>query len=149
MTGPEKQIVVYWDASAVLSALLIDEHSLDAQKWANRSGHHFLSHLSYSEVLAVLSRIRRERDMAEVLVAAAGEVLESGPWRWLHIVPQWTIIKNLSNKWPLRGADLWHLSAAKGLQEHFPELHLLTYDSRLKAAAQGEALCPSVLNSKP
>jgi predicted nucleic acid-binding protein len=140
--GTEKPVAVYWDASAILSALLKDEHSKDAQKWANRSGHHFLSHLSYSETVAVLSRIRRERDMAEILVDAAGEVLENGPWRRLYIVPQWDIIRNLSDKWPLRGADLWHLSAAKGLQEQFPELQLLTYDAKLKVAAQGEKMWP-------
>ena len=141
MTGAEKRVVIYWDASAILSALLLDEHSQDAQQWASQSGHHFLSHLSYSEVLAVLSRIRRERDMAALLVDAAVEVLENGPWRRLFIIPQWDIIKNLSNKWPLRGADLWHLSAAKGLQDHFPELQLLTYNIRLKFAAQGEQMC--------
>ncbi len=141
MTREEKPVVIYWDASAVLSALLLDEHSQNAQKWAGQSGHHFLSHLSYAEVLAVLSRIRRERDMAALLVDAAVEVLENGPWRRLFIIPQWNIIRNLSNKWPLGGADLWHLSAAKGLQDHFPELLLLTYDARLKVAAQGEKIC--------
>ena len=78
--------------------------------------------------------------MAEILVDAAGEVLENGPWRRLYVVPQWDIIRNLSDKWPLRGADLWHLSAAKGLQEQFPELQLLTYDAKLKVAAQGEKM---------
>ena len=140
MTVAEKQVVIYWDASAILSALLLDEHSQDAQKWASQSGHHFLSHLSYAEVLAVLSRIRRERDMAALLVDAAVEVLENGPWKRLFIVPPWNVIKNLSDKWPLRGADLWHLSAAKGLQDHFPELQLLTYDTKLKVAAQEEKM---------
>lgn len=142
MIEKEKPAVIYWDASAILSTLLKDEHSKEAQKWANRTGHHFLSHLSYSEVLAVLSRIRRERDMAEVLVNAAVEVLENGPWRRLYFVPPWKIIKDLSNKWPLRGADLWHLSAAKGLRDQFPELQLLTYDIRLIVAAQGEGMKP-------
>jgi predicted nucleic acid-binding protein len=142
MTETEKPIVLYWDASAILSALLKDEHSKDAQNWANQPGQHFISHLAYSEVLAVFSRIRGERDMAEVLVDAAVEVLEKGPWRRLHIVPQWNLIKKLSNKWPLRGADLWHLSAAKSFQDHLPELRLLTYDAKLKFAVQGEEMTP-------
>jgi predicted nucleic acid-binding protein len=146
MSGTEKPVVVYWDASAILSTLLKDENSQEAQKWAYRTGYHFLSHLSYSEVIAVLSRIRRERDMAEILVDAANVALENGPWRRLGIAPQWDMIKNLSEKWPLRGADLWHLSTAKGLQEQFPELQLLTYDKRLKIAAQGEGLYPGGLN---
>ena len=141
MNGTEKQVVIYWDASAILSSLLLDENSQDAQKWASQSGHHFISHLSYAEVLAVLSRIRREGNLVPLLVDAAVEVLENGPWRRLFIVPQWNIIKDLSNKWSLRGADLWHLSTAKGLQELFPELQLLTYDTRLLSAAQGEQMC--------
>jgi predicted nucleic acid-binding protein len=140
MIGKEKPAVIYWDASAILSALLKDEHSQDTQKWANRSGYHFLSSLAYSEVVAVLSRIRRGGDMAEILVDAAMEVLETGPWRRLNVLPQWDRLKDLSEKWPLRGADLWHLSTAKGLQEQFPELHLLTYDRQLKTAALGEGL---------
>lgn len=87
-----------------------------------------------------MDRIRRERDMAEILVDAAIEVLATGSWRKLFVVPQRSLIKTLSNKWLLPGADLWHLSAAKGLKVQFPELQLLTYDKRLKIAAQGEGL---------
>ncbi|MBN1664927.1 MAG: type II toxin-antitoxin system VapC family toxin [Deltaproteobacteria bacterium] len=140
MSEKKESVVLYWDASAVLSALLKDEYSKDAQKWAKQSGHHFLSHLSYSEVMAVLSRIRREKAMPAPLADAAGDNLENGPWRRLNIVPSWSLIKNLSQKWSLRGADLWHLSAAKSLRDQFPELQLLTYDARLKAAAQGEEM---------
>ena len=50
------------------------------------------------------------------------------------------MIRSLSNKWPLRGADLWHLAAAKNLHREFPELFLLSFDNQLKRAAAGEAL---------
>ncbi len=40
----------------------------------------------------------------------------------------------------VRGADLWHLSAAKSTQDHFPEVQLLTYDRKLMIAAQGEEI---------
>jgi hypothetical protein len=46
----------------------------------------------------------------------------------------------LSSRYPLRGADLWHLAAAKSLQEELPELRLLTFDQRLMEAAQGEGI---------
>jgi len=78
--------------------------------------------------------------LAGVLVAAAKETVDSGPWRLLNITPAWESAKILSEKWPLRGADLWHLSAAKTLQEELPELVLLTFDGRLKSAALGEGL---------
>jgi hypothetical protein len=48
--------------------------------------------------------------------------------------------RRLARSWPLRGADLWHLAAAKALQTELPELRLLSFDSRLTAAAHGEGL---------
>jgi len=80
--------------------------------------------------------------MAEILVDAAVEVLEGGPWRRVNNSPAWKMMMKLSNKWPLRGADLWHLAMAKTIQDHLPELRLLTYDSRLKVAVQGEGMEP-------
>jgi len=49
-------------------------------------------------------------------------------------------VRSLSSKWPLRGADLWHLAMAKSLQAELPELTFMSYDARLVAAARGEGL---------
>ena len=68
------------------------------------------------------------------------ESLEGGLWRRLNIWPDWEIVPLLSRRWPLRGADLWHLATAKSLQKEFPELLFLTFDDRLQKAAQGEGL---------
>ncbi|MGC8486111.1 MAG: hypothetical protein ACP5O6_10865, partial [Candidatus Baltobacteraceae bacterium] len=43
-------------------------------------------------------------------------------------------------RYPLRGADLWHLALAVDLAEELPELRLLTFDSVLDAAARAEGL---------
>ncbi len=131
---------VYWDSSAALSALFRDEHSTAANKRASEPAVHFLSTLAWAEVLAVIARIERERVLAKVLVAAAREALEEGPWRRLNAVPDWKQVHNLSSKWPLRGADLWHLALAKSLQADLPELTFMSFDARLKAAAHGEGL---------
>lgn len=45
---------IYWDASAVLSALMLDEYSDQAQEWSKRDGIHLVSTLSCAEVYAVL-----------------------------------------------------------------------------------------------
>jgi len=140
MKTEEKPVVLYWDASAVLSALLKDDHSREAHRWASRSGYHFLSTLAYAEVSAVLRRIARERLLAEVLVKAAEESLETGPWRSWQGVPRQNDLRQLSARYSLRGADLWHLAAAKILQEDLPELKLLTFDRRLMVAVQGEGM---------
>ncbi len=135
-----REAAVYWDASAVLSALFQDRFSAEAIEWSRRPGVHLLSSLAWAEVHAVIARVERERALADILVATARETVDSGPWRLLHITPAWESVKILAAKWPLRGADLWHLSAAKTLQDELPELVILTFDSRLKGAALGEGL---------
>ena len=131
---------VYWDSSAVLSALFRDGHSGEASKRARGSEVHFLSTLAWAEVHSVISRIERERVLAKVLVAAAREALKGGPWRRLNAVPDWELVRSLSSKWPLRGPDLWHLAVAKSLQTELPELTFMSFDARLAVAAHGEGL---------
>ena len=131
---------IYWDASAVLSVLFKDSFTDDAQMWAQKKGVHFMSTLTYAETCAVIARMQRERILADILIKASFEALEEGPWRRLTIWPEWVIVRSLSAKSLLRGADLWHLSAAKSLQKELPELLLLTFDNRLQKAAQGEDL---------
>jgi predicted nucleic acid-binding protein len=134
--------VVYWDTSAVLSALFRDDHSDEATARARAGGIHLISSLAWAEAHAVIARIERERLLATVLVDAAREVLESGPWRRLNVSPEWNLVQTLARSWPLGGADLWHLAAAADLRADLPELVLLTFDARLAAAAHGEGLAP-------
>lgn len=135
-----REVALYWDSSALLSVLFEDIHSAQATRWANRRGVHFLSTLAWAEVHAVIARLERERVLTRVLIKAAREVLEQGPWRQLNASPDWDLVQILASKWSLRGADLWHLSTAKSLQSELPELRILTFDARLVAAARGEGL---------
>jgi predicted nucleic acid-binding protein len=89
---------VYWDSSAVLSALFDDRHSDEAQKRAHGDELHFLSTLAWAETHAVIARIERERALAAVLADAAREALERGPWRRLNVSPPWTIVRTLASK---------------------------------------------------
>ena len=130
----------YWDSSAVLSTLFRDTGSEEAAARARSPAIHLLSSLAWAEVHAVIARIERERALATVLVNAAREVLESGPWRRVNASPDWKLVHSLSSRWPLRGADLWHLATAKSLQVDLPELTLFSFDSRLVSAAHGEGL---------
>jgi predicted nucleic acid-binding protein len=132
--------VIYWDSSAILSALFTDKHSQAAKRWADETGVHFISTLAYAEVSAVIARMKRESLLVETLVNSAFDVLTNGPWRRIHIWPEWKFVRILSAKWPLRGADLWHLAAATTLRRELSELTLLTFDKQLKKAARGETL---------
>ena len=133
-------LLIYWDSSAILSALFSDTHSSTAKKWADETGLHFISTLAYAEVSAVIARMKRERVLGDTLVNAAFETLDQGPWRRIYTWPEWEIVRALSAKGPLRGADLWHLAAATTLRKEFHEITFLTFDQRLKKAAAGEAL---------
>lgn len=131
---------VYWDASAILAVLFDEEHSKEAALIAQENALHLISSLGYAESCAVLSRIQRERLLSDILVRAAFDALENGIWRRLNLSPTWKDCRDLGRKWPLRGADLWHLATARRLQKEIPELILFTFDERLKSAAAGEGL---------
>ncbi len=136
-------VAVYWDSTSVLSALFKDPHSEQALNMSKKKGIHFLSTLCYAEVCSVLSRIRKDKKLKEVLVDVAFEILKTGPWRRLNIWPEWNTLISLSEKWPLNGSKLWHLASAKTLQKQLPELSLFTFDGELRTAAEGEALLSS------
>jgi predicted nucleic acid-binding protein len=128
----------YWDTSAVLSALFSDTHSARASAHARSEGFHFITSVGWAEAHAVMGRIEREGALSRTLVNSARETLEAGPWRRINVGPNWNAVASLARKWPLRGADLWHLATAKELQADIAELAFFSFDHRLTAAAQGE-----------
>jgi predicted nucleic acid-binding protein len=130
--------VVYWDTSAIVSALFADRHSDTAWAAARAPGTHLVSSLAWAEVHAVIARIEREQALSPVLIAAAREAIERGRWVSVSVDPSRLLMATLARAWPLRGADLWHLAAAKVLQADLPELRLLSFDARLVEAARGE-----------
>lgn len=140
--------VVYWDTSAILSALFRDEHSDTAIEVARDSGTHLISSLAWTEAHAVIARIERERKLAHVLVEAAREALQQGPWRRANVAPEWNGVQTLAKAWPLRGAALWNLAAAKTLRNDLPELTLLSFDARLASAAAGEGFAHVISRGK-
>jgi predicted nucleic acid-binding protein len=120
--------------------LFSDEHSAEASRRARSAGTHLMSSLAWSETLAVIARIERERFLGATLVEASRDMLNDGPWRQINVTPTWSIVEGLARTWPLRGADLWHLAAAKTLHAELPELTIVTFDERLAAAARSEGL---------
>ncbi|MHB8363881.1 MAG: type II toxin-antitoxin system VapC family toxin [Vulcanimicrobiaceae bacterium] len=135
-----KRGVVYWDSTALLSALFRDDHSEAAVSCAREPGAHIVSSLAWAESHAVIARLERERALACVLADAAREALDLGPWRRVNLAPDWRSLAELARRWPLRGADLWHLALAVRLRADLPELEMLTFDSKLSAAARGEGM---------
>lgn len=140
MAPDRTDLVVYWDSSAVLSVLISDVHSTEATAAARLTGAHLLSTLAYAEVFAVLARLERGGNLPSVLADSARELIRNGPWRRLALQPDWANIDDLAVRWPLRGADLWHLATALTLSRELPELRLITLDARLTAASDGLGL---------
>lgn len=121
----------------MLAVLIQDPHTEGATTVVRRPVTHLLSTLGYAEVSAVLARLERERQLPRALAAAARQVLRAGPWRGLALQPDRSTIDELAASWPLRGADLWHLATAATLRRELPELKLLSFDTRLRGAADG------------
>jgi predicted nucleic acid-binding protein len=130
-------VLLYWDTSALISALLEDEHTEKALSWLRTNGDHLISSLAFAEVQAVLQRVQRESNMPNLVKKVQAE-LQAGPWKRLNLLPEWSLFQVLAKKWSLRGADLWHLAMAKTVAHRFPELRVLSFDRRLSEAARGE-----------
>lgn len=132
--------VWYWDASAILSALVEDSHTGDARRRLASASPHLVSSLAHAEVMAVLARMEREGRAGADEISLARRAFASGPWGRLGGGPQAETTAVLSRRYPLRGADLWHLAMAVSLRSDLPELRMQTYDARLAAGAQQEGL---------
>ena len=143
----EPAAVLYWDTSALLSFLFSDRYSTVTQKWAEEGKTHLLSSLAHAEACAVIARMTREQAIDAAQAATVRTAITSYPWRSLKGLPERDIVAGLAKKWPLRGADLWHLALAVSLQKDLPELRLLTFDARLREAATGEGIFPEGLNT--
>ncbi len=97
-----------------------------------------MSSLALAEVLAAIHRLRREGDAATAAVAL--DEVQRPPWVQMQETPDPFVLEQTAARWPLRGADLWHLALAKTLQQEQPSLRLLSFDRRLTEAAAGEGL---------
>jgi predicted nucleic acid-binding protein len=142
VTTRRQPLVLYWDASAVLSALVQDTHSKAAVRWSGRDGLHLVSTLGWAETTAVLYRLAAEGHFTKVLLHSALESLTAGPWRLIHRGPDRDQIDSLAAKYALRGADLWHLAQVRSLLGELPAMKLLTFDRRLREAAEAEGMLP-------
>jgi predicted nucleic acid-binding protein len=132
--------LTYWDASAAIEALIPAQRSRIAAAEAKSDGINLLSSLAWAEVQSVIARLERQRSITPTLANAARNELQTRRWHWTHVVPVRIVVVELASRWQLRGADLWHLAAAKTLRADRPELTLFTLDRRLGVAARGEGL---------
>ena len=135
-----RPIVLYWDSSAVLSALVHETHSQETLRRLRAPGHHLISSLALAETHAVLSRMCRDGLLSEEELPQVRANLAAGPWEKVSVTPDTELVPALADRHRLRGADLWHLALAVSLSRDLPELRLLTWDAQLRTAATTEGL---------
>ena len=136
----ERPKIIYWDTSAILSALFMDSHSETARRWAANAAVHLISSLAFTEACAVTWRMARNGMVTESLAISTINTIEHGIWRHINAEPDWSIVSGLAQRTVLRGADLWHLSLTATLRRDLPELQMLTFDAKLHEAACREDL---------
>lgn len=73
------EMPIYWDSSAVISALFKDQHSEEAWNMARKNAYHLISSLAVAEVHTVINRMNRERRLPDILAKAALEAFSQGP----------------------------------------------------------------------
>jgi predicted nucleic acid-binding protein len=135
-------LAFYWDASALLSALVEDVHTRIAREISRRPGLHLISSLAHAEASAVLHRLARQDVLNPREAGRLLDGLEHGPWRHSPVSPARKVLRSLNGRHPLRGADLWHLALLLTLARDHHPFALVSYDRRLidAAAAEGIAL---------
>lgn len=135
------ETVIYWDSSAVLSALGRGSHTDDALSWLSQDGVHLISTLTVAETFSVLHHMRRAQAIDDETLSDSLEVIANLPWRLFRLSPAWDDIAEAASRSGLKGADLWHLSLALTLRKRqFPSVRVLTYDVKLLEAAAEEGL---------
>jgi predicted nucleic acid-binding protein len=131
---------IYWDSSALFSLIFPDTHTVRAVAHARSNVEHVISSLTWSEVNAGIARIVRDGTHPAEIVAAARARLAAEAIRYVDLAPDRSIVRQLAEHWPLKGADLWHLSLAKTLHADNRHVRMLSFDARLAAAAEAEGL---------
>jgi len=131
-------MVIYWDASAILSILVQDNHSSTVERYIKKEGLHLLSTLADAEVRAVLQRMKHDNSLPPVLYNKVLKSYHQQPLRKININPDWHSISKLAVQYVLKGADLWHLATVKTIHMELPEVKMLTFDRQLFKAAKKE-----------
>lgn len=127
--------VFYWDGPVILSALLRDRNSEAALALLRTPGVHIASTLARFQVFAVTARLCRQGRLTKRGEMAIAWALGAAPWRTTHACPSSYELGLARPEWGLGAIELWHLATARALAGPLPELQLLTFDARLRAAA--------------
>jgi predicted nucleic acid-binding protein len=132
--------LVYWDASAILSVLTPDDHTEQAVATVEMEAIHVVSSLADAEVAAVLGRSVRRQLLDRATANQALDRLERPPWRRSTVTPRPEVVRAMSRRHALRGADLWHVAAAITLSLDVGEVIVASFDTELTAAASAEGI---------
>ncbi len=137
-------MMLYIDSSALVKKYVQEPGSDSASKLLAQSGMTVTSKLAYPEILAGLNRKRRERGITEKDYRDALSDFESD-WLALLIIEFQNellpLIKQLTTKYALKGADSVHLASALWIQKAAKDkVSFVASDIQLLRAAKMEKL---------
>lgn len=136
--------MIYYDSSALVKKYVLENGSENVLRVLEQGGLAATSKLSYAEIHASLARKRRERALSEKDYHGAAGDFESD-WREFLVVEfqdeLLPIIRQLSARHALKGADLVHLGSALWLKKAAGEkITFLASDAQLLKLAKLEKL---------
>lgn len=137
-------MMLYVDSSALVKKYVLEPGSDRVLKLLAKSGMAATSKLAYPEILAGLGRKRREKGITEKGYREALVDFESD-WLALLIIEfqdeLLPLIKQLTMKHSLKGADVVHLASALWIQKATKEkVSFVASDIQLLRAAKAEKL---------
>ncbi|MGH7544806.1 MAG: type II toxin-antitoxin system VapC family toxin, partial [Gemmatimonadota bacterium] len=103
--------VVYWDGSAVASALVRRPESERVLAVLREPAVHLVSTLAWVEALAEAARLVRDGALSRELRNAVGDALERGPWRLTYACPRRSVLED-AVAGPYDAATRWHFGTA-------------------------------------
>ena len=132
----------YWDASAVVPLLVVEETTAAALEWLAQDAAIVTWWGTRMECVSALARRAREGALREADVVDAIGRLDMLAQAWVEVLPGDTLRRTavrVLRSYPLRAADALQLAAAIAGAEGDPEaLPLLSLDDRLTDAASKE-----------
>lgn len=131
--------VVYWDGSAVASALLRSPGSERALAALREPVVHLVSTLAWIEVYAAAERLAGAHSLARTDLRAVLDALARGPWRLTYACPSRASLDGAVDD-RLDAVGRWHLATARTLTRQLPDLRVLSLSARLRSAARTQGL---------
>jgi predicted nucleic acid-binding protein len=133
--------VRFWDSSAIVPLILAQPRSAEARRWLAEDAEVVVWWNSQVECASAVARLERDGYLSATDEAAARGLLDALQRSWFEVQPGDGVrdqALRLLRLHPLRAADALQLAAALEWAGSPPNGTFVTFDDRLRTAAQRE-----------